>query len=70
MCQKNPPSPLARTAKGLGGEEEEDGPAETRTVETAEETEAEAVGALEEAKGIFQVAPRQAVSKIPRDSTP
>ena len=57
-------------AKGLGGEEEDGGPAETKIVDAVEETEEEAAGAQEEAKGTFQVAPRQAVSKIPRDSTP
>ena len=57
-------------ARGLGGEEEDGGPTGTKTVDTVEETEAGAAGAREEAKGTFQVAPRQAVSEIPRDSTP
>ena len=57
-------------AKGLGGEEEDGGPTGTKTVDTAEETEEEAAGAPGEAKGAFRVAPRQAMSEIPRDSTP
>jgi hypothetical protein len=69
LCRKNLPLPLARTTKGHGGEGVEDGPTGTKTVDIAEATEVGAVGAQEEAKGIFQVFPRQAMSEIPRDNT-
>ena len=67
MCRKNQPLPLAR--KGHGREEVEDGPTGTKTVDTAEATEAGAVGAQKEAKEILRGFPHQAVSGIPRDST-
>ena len=57
-------------AKGLGREEEDGGPTETKTVDIVEEAEEEAVGIPEEAKGTFQATLCRPVSEIPLDSTP
>ena len=58
-------------ARGLGGEEEDGGPTETKTVDIVEEAEEEAVGIPEEAKETtFQAALRQLVPETHLGSTP